>query len=148
MGIKQELLQVCINHVNKRINNYKLEIETIKESIESNDKGSGDDDDSGNGKLLNDLEKNSQHLNDATKMLDTLSLINPKIQNDEAILGSLVYTDSNAFFLSISVGKIEHENASYFAISLQSPIGMLLKNKNKGDSIHFNSTNYSITNII
>ena len=148
MNIKQELLQVCMDYVNKRIYNYKLEMDLIKESIENNDKGSSEDDDSGNGKLLNDLEKNAQHLNDATKMLETLKQINPKIQNESGALGSVVYTQSNTFFLSASVGKIDVENSSYFAISLQSPIGMLLKNKVKGDQINFNGTTYTITNII
>lgn len=148
MNLKQELLQVCTDYVNKRIYNYKLEMDTIKDSIENNDKGNSEDDDSGNGKLLNDLEKNAQHLNDATKMMETLKQINPKIQNDSGTLGSIVYTQSNVFFLSVSVGKIEIENSTYFAISLQSPIGMLLKNKTKGDQINFNGTSYTITNVI
>jgi hypothetical protein len=148
MSIKQELLQVCMNYVNKRIYNYKLEMETIKESIENNDKVNSEDDDSGNGKLLNDLEKNAQHLNDATKMLETLKQINPKIHNESGVLGSVVFTQTNIFFLSVSVGKIDIGSSSYFAISLQSPIGMLLRNKIKGDQINFNGTNYIITNII
>lgn len=148
MNIKQELLQVCIDYVNKRIFNYKLEMDTIKDSIENNDKGNSEDDDSGNGKLLNDLEKNAQHLNDATKMMDTLKQINPKIQNESGTLGSIVYTQTNVFFLSVSVGKIEFDGSSYFAISLQSPIGALLKNKTKGEHINFNGTAYTITNII
>ena len=148
MSIKQELLQVCMDYVKKRIYNYKLEMETIKESIENNDKVNSEDDDSGNGKLLNDLEKNAQHLNDATKMLETLKQINPKIYNESGALGSIVYTQTNIFFLSVSVGKIELEGSSYFAISLQSPIGVLLRNKIKGDQINFNGTNYTITDII
>ena len=148
MNIKEELLQVCVDHVNKRINNYKLEMETIKDSIENNDKSSDENDDSGNGKLLNDLEKNAQHLNEASKMLEILKQISPKIQNEFANLGSIVYTQTNAFFLSVSVGKIELGDSTYFAISLQSPIGMLLRNKKKGDSINFNGTSYSITNVI
>ena len=148
MNIKEELLQVCVDYVNKRINNYKLEMETIKDSIENNDKSSDENDDSGNGKLLNDLEKNAQHLNEASKMLEILKQISPKIQNEFANLGSIVYTQTNAFFLSVSVGKIELGDSTYFAISLQSPIGMLLRNKKKGDSINFNGTSYSITNVI
>lgn len=147
MSIKQDLLQACMDQVIKRINNYKSEMDIIKESIENNDKSSDDDDDSGHGKLLNDLEKNAQHLNEASKMLDVLKLINPKIQNESAVLGSIVFTQINVFFLSVSVGKIELENSHYFAISMQSPIGALLMNKKKGDQIHFNGTNYTITNI-
>ena len=87
-------------------------------------------------------------MNEASKMLEVLKLINPKIQNETAVLGSIVYTQNNVFFLSVSVGKIDLENSSYFAISLQSPIGTLLMNKRKGDRINFNGTSYAISNIV
>jgi hypothetical protein len=146
--IKQRLLQVCNERVDKRINDYKEEINLIKESIESNDKGSSEDDDSGNGKLLNDLEKNMAHLNDANKAKDYLKQIKTNASSTDAVLGSIVKTDSMSFYLSTSIGKIELDNEVYFAISLGSPIGQLLKNKVKNDRFEFNQTKYVITDII
>ncbi|HUH28148.1 transcription elongation factor [Gelidibacter sp.] len=147
MKIKSDVLQACLDYANKRIANYKNEIETIKESIESNDK-SGEEDDSGNGKLFNDLEKNSQHLIDAQKMMESLKSISPKMVSDKVVLGSLVKTTTNNFFISISAGKIETETMNVFAISLGSPIGMLLKNKVKGDHVAFNGQTFTITEVI
>lgn len=147
MSLKSELLYTCLEYVNKRISNYKSEIETIKESIDNNDKGD-EDDDSGNGKLFNDFEKNTQHLADASKMLDTLKLINSKTANQNVVLGSIVKTDVCDFFIAISVGKVELEHSSYFIISLLSPIGMLLKGKTAGDQIVFNGSTYNILEII
>ena len=147
MILKEQLLQACYSYVNKRIASYKDEIETIKESIESNDKSNDEGDDSGNGKLFNDLELNAQYLSDANKMLDTLKLINFKTVNTYATLGSLVKTTSNNYFISISVGKIEIDNETYFGISLLSPIGQLLKNKVVGDNFLFNNYNITITEI-
>lgn len=147
MTIKEQLLQASYSYVNKRIASYKEEIETIKESIESNDKSNDVDDDSGNGKLFNDLEKNAQHLTDALKALDTLKLINPKVTNSAVVLGSIVKTNNSIFFISISIGKIELEGTPYFGVSLQSPIGQLLKNKIVGDSISFNNNNHTIIDI-
>ena len=147
MKLKSDVLQACYDYANKRIANYKNEIEILKESIESNDK-SGDDDDSGNGRLFNDLEKNSQYLIDAQKMLDSLKAISPKMVSDSVELGSLVKTTSNNFFISISAGKIDTENLSVFAISLSSPIGMLLRNKTKGDQVEFNGNAFTITEVI
>ncbi|MGV8814230.1 MAG: transcription elongation factor [Gelidibacter sp.] len=148
MKIKSDVLQACYDYANKRIANYKNEIETIKESIESNDKSGDDDDDSGNGKLFNDLEKNSQHLTDAQKMLDSLKAISPKMVSETIVLGSLVKTTSNNFFISISAGKIDLDEMSVFAISLGSPIGLLLKNKTKGDQVEFNGNTFTITEVI
>ena len=148
MKLKSDVLQACYDYANKRISNYKNEIETIKESIESNDKSGDDEDDSGNGRLFNDLEKNSQHLIDAQKMLDSLKAISPKMVSDTVLLGSLVKTTTNIFFISISAGKIDIDNTSVFAISLSSPIGLLLKNKTKGDKVEFNGNTFTITEII
>jgi transcription elongation GreA/GreB family factor len=148
MKIKNELLQACYNYANKRIANYKAEIETIKESIESNDKGGDEDDDSGNGKLFNDLEKNSQHLSEANKMLDGLKNINANTVSEKVIAGSVVKTTNNNFFISISAGKIDLEDSSFFAISHLSPIGMLLLGKGKGDTIEFNGNTFTITEVI
>ncbi len=148
MKIKNELLQACLEYANKRIDNYKNELSTIKESIESNDKGGDDDDDSGNGKLFNDLEKNSQHLNDAQKMLDSIKAISPNVVSEQVVLGSFVKTTTNHFFLSISAGKIDLDNLSVFAISPSSPIGALLINKRKGDVVKFNNNSFTITEVI
>ncbi|MFL0352566.1 GreA/GreB family elongation factor [Xanthomarina sp. GH4-25] len=147
MNLKEHLLQACYSYVNKRIASYKDEIETIKESIENNDKSNDEGDDSGNGKLFNDLELHAQYLSDASKMLDTLKLINSKIANTNVVLGSLVKTTSNTYFISISVGKIEIENDTYFGISQHSPIGQLLKGKSVGDTVSFNNNTFTVTEI-
>lgn len=147
MNIKEQLLQACYSYVNKRIASYKGEIETIKESIENNDKANDEGDDSGNGKLFNDLELNAQYLSDATKMLDILNLIKPKMVNDQVVLGSLVKTTNNDFFIAVSVGKIEIDGAAYMGISLNSPIGQLLKNKSVGETLTFNDNTFTISEI-
>lgn len=146
-AIKSQLLEVCFSYVNKRISNYKDEIETIKESIESNDRSTDEDDDSGNGKLFNDLEKNAQYLSDANKMLDTLKLINPNTIHQHIVLGSLVTTNVSKFYLAISIGKVDIGDDSYFIISRSSPVGELLMNKTVGDQITFNNTTYTINDI-
>ncbi|TYB76266.1 GreA/GreB family elongation factor [Bizionia myxarmorum] len=147
MNEKEVLLQACFSYVNKRIASYKGEIDTIKESIEANDKSNDMDDDSGNGKLFNDLEKNAQHLSEATKTLDTLKLINPKKKSEGVSLGSIVKTSKNTFFMAISIGAIDTEENNYFGISLLSPIGQLLKGKMVGDTITFNENTHEILEI-
>jgi hypothetical protein len=148
MTTKQRLLQICNERVDKRINDYKEEITLIKESIESNDKGSSEDDDSGSGKLLNDLEKNMAHLNDAKKTKDYLSNIKTNVESTEAMLGSIVKTNIMNFYISTSIGKIDLEDATYYAISVNSPIGQLLINKPVKTSFEFNQNKYVITEII
>lgn len=148
MTIKQQLWQICNNHVEDRINDYINEINLIKESLESNDKGNNEDDDSGNGKLMNDLEKNIGYLNEARKTHEYLKLVKTNLLSTNAALGSLVITDTLQFFIAISLGKIKIDNNTYYAISLQSPIGQLLKQKIEGEQFEFNGTKYTIKQII
>ena len=148
MSIKQQLLDECLSLVQKRIQSFKNEVELIKESLESNDQPGDDDDDSGRGKLLNDLETNMKHLSEANKSLEQLKLINPKIQFSSVALGSIVETNSMNFFISISLGKININSNDYFAISLASPIGQLLKQKSTGSVFEFNGNSYEILNIL
>jgi transcription elongation GreA/GreB family factor len=148
MTTKQKLLEKCNEYVDKRINDYKNEIQMIKDSIASNDQKNSEDDDSGNGKLFNDLEKNMEFLNDATKTKDHLKLIKTNIDSTDVILGSIVKTNIMNFYISTSIGKLEVDDETYFAISLNSPIGQLLKNKTTKDTFEFNQKKYQITEII
>lgn len=148
MTTKQRLLQICNERVDKRINDYKEEINLIKESIESNDKGNSEGDDAGSGKLLNDLEKNMAYLNDAKKSKDYLSHIKSNVESADAILGSIVKTNIMNFYISTSIGKIDLEEETFYAISVNSPIGQLLLNKSVNTSFEFNQNKYVISEII
>ncbi|HPF98161.1 MAG: transcription elongation factor [Mangrovimonas sp.] len=146
MSEKEMLLQACYGYVNKRIDSYKNEIETIKDAIENN-KSSDDEDDSGSGKLMHDLEKNMQYLSDAAKMKDVLNQINPKSSTSSVGLGSIVKTTTNCFFISISAGEIKLENKSVYAISMGSPIGLALSGKSPGEQLEFNGNKIKIDEI-
>jgi hypothetical protein len=148
MTTKQRLWQVCNERVDKRINDYKEEINLIKDSIASNDKGNSEGDDSGSGKLLNDLEKNMAHLNDAKNTKDYLSNIKTNVESRDVVLGSIVKTNMMNFYISTSIGKIDIDDEVYYAISVNSPIGQLLKNKTVNERFEFNQNKYIITEII
>ncbi|MCB0449394.1 MAG: hypothetical protein KDC97_04675 [Confluentibacter sp.] len=148
MTTKQKLLQICNERVNKRINDYKEEVNLIKESIASSDKSSSEDDDAGHGKLLNDLEKNMAYLNDAKKTKEYLSTIKTNIDSKDAMLGSIVKTNIMNFYIATSIGKIELDDAVFYAISVNSPIGQLLINKTVNAQFEFNQNKYIISEII
>ena len=148
MTTKQRLLQICNERVDKRINDYKEEINLIKDSIESNDKGNSEGDDAGSGKLLNDLEKNMGYLNDAKKTKEYLSNIKTNVESKDAVLGSIVKTNIMNFYISTSIGKIDLEDETFYAISVNSPIGQLLINKSVNASFEFNQNKYVIAEII
>lgn len=148
MKLKQDLLNICFQHVNKRISDYNNEITLIKESIESNDKVSNEEDDSGNSKLLDDLEKNMNYLNEAQKTKEHLGMVKPNLVSDTVVLGSIVKTDSINFFIATSIGKVDLDKDEYYIISILSPIGQLMKLKGVGHSFEFNGKHYKIKTVL
>ena len=148
MKLKQELLDICLQDVSKRISHYKNEISFIKESIESNDKISDEEGESGNSQLLEDLEKNLNYLNEAQKVKDYLNLVKPNVISQNVVLGSIVKTDSINFYIAISKGKVTVSDEDYYIISIQSPIGQLIKAKSVGYQFQFNEKSYQIKAIL
>ncbi len=66
---------------------------------------------------------------------------------DRAAFGSLITTDQGIYFVAIGLGRIEFEGGSFFAISLASPIGQLLKDKRVGEQVNFNGRTFTLRHI-
>ncbi len=66
---------------------------------------------------------------------------------DRVAFGSLVKTDQGTYFVAIGLGRVEFEGGSFFAISLASPIGQLLKDKRVGDQVNFNGRTLTLRHI-
>lgn len=146
--IKEQLYRKCIDILNNRIEKYKAELSIMKESFESDDKDSGDEDESGVGSSSEDIYfKNIEYLKEATQMKENLKKVDVFQNNNTAKIGSLVECSNGLFFISVPLGKIEMDDKIYFAISNQSPVGQLLGGKKEGDQISFNSNVYIINKI-
>ena len=76
-----------------------------------------------------------------------LDLIDISLKNNKAVFGSLVVTNKATFFISIGLGKINIKSNDFFIISLDSPIGMIIKNKTINKSFQLRGVDYKIKNI-
>ena len=132
--------------MNKKIS--EKDVKDWNEFIESNDKISDEDGESGNSQLLEDLEKNLNYLNEAQKVKDYLNLVKPNVVSQSVVLGSIVKTDSINFYIAISKGKVTVNDEDYYIISIQSPIGQLIKSKSVGHQFEFNGKSYEIKDIL
>lgn len=138
--IKIQLHKVCLNFVKNRL-------ETITNSIESNQKdlfsetksSAGDKHETGRAMLQLEMEKASQQLSSIIDMRIVLEKISTEIGSEVICLGSVVITNKTNYYLAISAGKFTIENIDYFAVSTNSPIGKQLLGKKKGDTIDFNA---------
>ena len=126
----------------------KEAIEAAKESRDNETKSTaGDKYETGRAMMQIEMEKNEVQLRNALNLQNELSQINIQKECIKVEQGSLVSTNYGNYFISIGLGKIEGTENAY-AISLASPIGMLLKDKTVGDKILFQGREFAIGDIV
>lgn len=78
MTLKEELYQLCVNHVNERLQTIERIIESNQKALTSETKSSaGDKHETGRAMLQLEMEKAGQQLHSIRQMKETLSRIDP-----------------------------------------------------------------------
>ncbi len=98
----------------------------------------GDKHEVGRAMIQQELDKQEGQLAKQQEQLSELARIPVDRKYDQAGFGSLVSTDSGTYFIAIGLGQIRTEEGTCFVVSMDSPIGQLLKNKRVGDTVEFN----------
>ena len=146
--LKQLLVNQIENILDKRIETANRDIELAKESRDSETKSTaGDKYETGRAMIQFELEKNNVQLSKAVQLKNELSQIDVHKKLTKVVFGSIVITNQGNYFISIGLGKINIDEESFFAISLASPIGMVLSNKKVGDNFNFLDKKIIITEI-
>ena len=148
-NIKKKLHAKCSEITEQRVTDLSDIIQDAQNAANNETKSSaGDKHETGRAMAQLETEKLSKQLSEALKLEQVLSQINPITEHQQIGLGSLVTTNNGVFYISVSLGKLELNNATYFIISPASPIGKLLIGLKKSDSFSFNGKHYSIDGII
>lgn len=93
-------------------------------------------------------EKAGHQLAEIEKTKQILSKINTESTYKNIGLGSVVYTTTSNYFISISAGELKVEDDTFYAISANTPIGQLLLGKSVGDVINFRNLEFKITKVL
>jgi transcription elongation GreA/GreB family factor len=148
MEIKIQLHHLCLSFVQKRIEAAKQAMQAAQESANAEEKSSaGDKYETGRAMSQIARDQAAQQLDEALKLKSALDLINPKLTSTKIVPGSLVITDKNKFYISISAGELAIDGEKYFAISPQSPIGQILIGKIEGQEVSFNKQLFKILQV-
>jgi transcription elongation GreA/GreB family factor len=127
----------------KSLDEARREYILAKESRDSDTKSSaGDKFETGREMMQREMDKLSTLIDttqNSLKKLIQLPLSPAQVVCD----GSWVETDQGIYYISIGIGKID----DIFAISIESPIGDLLKGKKIGDSIEMRGRTITIKKI-
>ena len=149
MNIKEQLYNKCQEFVTKKLQTIEKTIQSNKNALNSETKSSaGDKHETGRAMLQLEMEKAGQQLKVVSEMQQQLDRIDFETGSNLVSLGSVVFTSQMNYFISVSAGQIKMDNKSFFAISLNSPIGELLIGKKEGDIIVFRDQKIKIKEIL
>lgn len=134
--------------IDARIHEIESEIKETNDSKKNESKSSaGDKYETGREMIQQVLNNLELQLSKYQQMKNELSTINFNSNADVINSGSLVQTDTAFFLISVALGKITIQEHELFAISMNSPIGLAMKLKKKGDVINFQNRRIEIKNV-
>lgn len=146
--IKSELLSYCKKQVDSRYSRIKQAISDIEESLlEESKSSSGDKHETGRAMLQIDRENAGKQLLEIEKLIQILKKVDVDTTSEYVRLGSLVYTDKFKYFISLSIGNVKVDGVDYLCVALNSPVGLMLSGKRKGEEFVFNGNSYKITKV-
>ncbi|MBK7871412.1 MAG: 3-oxoacyl-ACP synthase [Saprospiraceae bacterium] len=137
--LKQAAFNYCQTAIAKRIHTIEMVLKSLEESRNNESKSSvGDKYETGRAMLHLEEEKNKIQLAEALLARSVLESIHLEKTINKVEIGSLVITNSGKYFVAIGLGKILIDKELIYGISLDSPIGQVLKDKKVGDQCSFN----------
>ncbi len=148
LQLKKELLRKCSAHAEARIDAIQMSMDTIHESKLAETKSSaGDKFETGLAMMHAEEQKLKTQMHHAKNDLETLAMLANRAASDQIGPGNLVSTSQGHYLIAIGVGKVKIEDAVYYCISADSPIGAKLLDKIVGDQIEFNGRVINILGI-
>jgi len=148
LEIKRELYRKCTEYIDQRIESIQKKLDDVAESRLNETKSSaGDKHETGRTMMQLEEQKATVQLYAARDVKLVLDQIDVEQSNPQIGLGSLIICNTGNYYLAISAGKIEIESIKYYAISMQSPMGLALIGKETGDNVEFNGKTLEIIEI-
>lgn len=117
----------------------------LRKAVTSETKSTaGDKHETGRAMLHLEMEKEAQKREAIQQMKFAVNRISLAKHGERIGLGSLVETNLGMYFISISAGQITIDEQTYYAVSIESPIGAELLGKIPGDVLVFNGRKLQI----
>lgn len=148
MSFKENIYRQCAAIIQNKISLLQKQLHDLTDSAGNETKRTaGDKHETALAMLQIEQENNSRQLQDALQQKVILEKIDPTLQTEQAVRGSIITTNKGIFFLSLGLGKLKVEDKTIFAVSPDAPLGKLLLMKKVGDEFHFNNIFYQILSI-
>lgn len=147
MNEKEQFVAVCLKHQEELLHTAKSLMDEAQQA--ANEYGAPKDRyDSFRTKQMRMADMYSKQFDNASAAIRTLQLIDCQKVSNCVEFGSIVKTDNQTLFISISSGKMDLDDGFFFAISVNVPIFAVMKGKKVGDSFTFNGNTQKILAIL
>jgi transcription elongation GreA/GreB family factor len=147
-ALKKRILAAGIKAQLTIINDFKSRIEELKSSGQQY---AGEQLDSGALSMTQATEEQAslmtEQLNMLEEELDKLNRINAEEIHDVVHLGSVVKTNHQQFFVSVSIERFKCDGQDYYGISTKAPIYKSMEGKKKGDHFEMNGRQFEIVDL-
>ncbi|MFC2111143.1 hypothetical protein ACFLQ5_01685 [Bacteroidota bacterium] len=144
--LKEILIDECKKTQLKIIENSKIVMDEAQQS--ANEYGQPKDRyDSHRSQLLRKKDMIGQQMEKSMKEIAVLEKIEISREHKTVSFGSVVITQDQKLFISISAGKIEADGEIYIAISPMVPFYAPIKGKMKGDEFEFRGSKNKIIDV-
>lgn len=149
MLIKQQLHHLCHAYLDNNIQNAEAAIADAREAARNETKSSaGDKYETAREMMQQDIDLNNARLLQLRRQTDVLDRIVIDTASDIIIPGSIVTASLGNYFIAISAGKLLVDGQTYYAISMDSPLGAQLKGKKAGDEFIINGKKGTIMGVL
>lgn len=147
-GLKQHMYTQCLHIVADRLSTISYNMNALMDAKGSETKSSaGDKYETGMAMIQNQEELYSRQQVDTQLIYNSLLKIDPTKVCEQVENGALVLVPGGIFYICAGMGKLVVQDTSYFAISLNSPMGAALKFKKAGEFYTYNEKNVPINDI-
>jgi len=145
--LKKRLLEECLRIQTIHLQNLKDEIDEAERIANDHDGGAEENMDSFREEMQNKREVFSRQFQIASSDLQILRRVDTFKAESAVQFGSVVITENQRLFVTVSLGKIQLDEQDYFAISMQTPLFKVLSGKKKGESASFNGKDIKILDV-
>lgn len=146
LSFKKKLVDICIMAQNRVVEHAKSRMDEAQKS--ANEYGQPQDRyDSYRTQMLGKRDMFAKQYCKAVDERNILDRIDLVEENKTVAFGSVVITENQKLFISISLGKINVDGKHCFAISPLVPLFKALEGLKKGDTFEFNGKQQKITDL-
>lgn len=148
MTFKQKILSHYTQLLEEKIKTLRNQITDLTEDAQNDAKGSaGDKHETALSMMHLEQEKLNQKIKEALEQKNILDSIDSAKENKMVAVGSLVYTNTFVFFVSSALPQATFDGIKVVPLSLESPIGLVMKGKQVDEEFAFNTSKYKILKI-